>query len=426
MAVRRNSTEATVKKVAMTSDIKVGEPLEPEKVIEYDCPNVEITDQKEAFGYVLKISGYEWTIEDYFKEKNLDIWTNANWESLVMDRGWRVYKNLIRDFLQEHYVWQYAYLKKWDSELYWRVQLRPYDSLMKSPYGVIHMPLMTVDNVPIFFPMNKLLTREQVSTYELYNWKQEDFDRVELEKKIMADLITYSQLWVKNITNAKDIFDRIQKECEKIWTVSGLRFDNWILNIRFDWRMLVDSSWTYWPLAAPPFTIMVDFRNKEISWDWEHPHNLHPDLCLGWELTRLKDKCFKDRDIYWLAMWLVQFWNQWTSTDAGHTSRDVPHCVLRYLQTIPADTCINEWALPVSLASIVQSLAEMWQQSYFLNVGSTARRMFINRLEEESFVLELKEKIGHDNLKELFSCAYVWGVDDNPEKYEAMCTKYLS
>jgi hypothetical protein len=49
MAQRRNSTEAVVKKTALETNIKVGEPLEPEKVIEYECPDKEITDPIEAF-----------------------------------------------------------------------------------------------------------------------------------------------------------------------------------------------------------------------------------------------------------------------------------------------------------------------------------------------------------------------------------------
>ena len=65
---------------------------------------------------------------------------------------------------------------------------------MNTPYGKVLCPLMTVESVPAFFPVSKLLSREQVQTYELYNNKTEDFDKREMEKKIMSDLIAYSQI----------------------------------------------------------------------------------------------------------------------------------------------------------------------------------------------------------------------------------------
>lgn len=65
---------------------------------------------------------------------------------------------------------------------------------MNTPYGKVLCPLITVESVPVFFPMDKLLSGSQVATYELYNNKKEDFDKREMEKKIMSDLIAYSQI----------------------------------------------------------------------------------------------------------------------------------------------------------------------------------------------------------------------------------------
>lgn len=419
MAQRRNSTEAVVKKTALETNIKVGEPLEPEKVIEYECPDKEITDPIEAFWYVLQIAGDWRSTEEYFKEKGLAVWTNKEWNTLVMTSSWRICNNIIREYLEDNYLWQWAYLKKWDRELYWRVDMRPYDSLMKSPYWKIHMPLITVNSVPVFFPKNKLLTREQVNTYELYNWKSEDFDKSELEKKIMADLIRYSQLWVKEVKDAKAIFDRIQKECEKIWTVKRLTFNDWMFVIEFDWRLAVDSSWHYKPMVLPPFKIKIDFRQKTVSWEWEHPHNLHPDLCMWWELTRLKDRCFKERDIGWLVLWLVQFWNQWTSTDAWWTDRCASYCLQHWL----LDTSIDKdyiMDLPVRLSDIIYTLDDTGNEDFFLQ-KNTSRQWFTEMLDNEWFVKELLEKISKDSVLRIFSVAY----SNDSAKFEEMKEKYL-
>jgi hypothetical protein len=66
--------------------------------------------------------------------------------------------------------------------------------VLETPYGRIVMPIVCVDDTPMFFKKTGLLSQEQVETYELYNNKTEDFDRLEMEKKIMADLISYSQI----------------------------------------------------------------------------------------------------------------------------------------------------------------------------------------------------------------------------------------
>jgi hypothetical protein len=66
--------------------------------------------------------------------------------------------------------------------------------MLETPYGRIVMPIVCVDSTPMFFKKSGLLTPDQVEVYELYHNKTEDFDRLEMEKKIMADLILYSQI----------------------------------------------------------------------------------------------------------------------------------------------------------------------------------------------------------------------------------------
>jgi hypothetical protein len=53
---RKGSTEQVVKRTAMKSEIEVGEPLKPEEVADYVCPDKDITDPIEAFGYVLQMA----------------------------------------------------------------------------------------------------------------------------------------------------------------------------------------------------------------------------------------------------------------------------------------------------------------------------------------------------------------------------------
>lgn len=423
MARRRNSTEATVKRVAMTSDIKVGEPLKPEEVIEYKTPDKEIKDQIEAFDCILKMAGVNKTVKEMFTEKGWTEWTNDKGEKMVMDNSWRIARDYVRRFLEDSYWNKWAYIKKWDKELFWKVFIRPYDSFMNTPYGKVLCPLMTVESVPAFFPVSKLLSREQVQTYELYNNKTEDFDKREMEKKIMSDLIAYSQIWVKWIADCKAIFDRIQSECEKIWVVKSIKFDNGIFYIDFDWRMIVDSSGDYKPRVAPPFRLMINFKDKYIECSWEHPHNLHPDPCLWGILSQVRDKCFKSWDIYWLVMWMVQFWNQWTSTDAGGTDREPWHCLRRHLDWMSVNVEKTIMELPVTLSDMVETLTDIQNENYFLMRDS--RGWFKQKLDDEDFVNILLAKIGKAPLQNIFACAYLDWSDKDEAKYETMKAKYL-
>ena len=86
--------------------------------------------------------------------------------------------------------------------------------------------------------------------------------------------------------------------------------------------MGTDNSWDYHPMVLAPLTININFKSRSISMDWNHPHNLGWSPCLGWTLSRLKDECFREKDIYGLVVGMAQFWNSFTSRDCGHWDRD--------------------------------------------------------------------------------------------------------
>lgn len=422
---RKGSTEQVVKRTAMKSEIEVGEPLEPEEVADYVCPDKEITDPIEAFGYVLQMAWEGKTAEEWFEEHNIHKWTNEKGESMLMDWSWYKVDNLIRNYINHEY-WnaRRAYVKKDWKEIYWRVSIKPYDSMLETPYGRIVMPIVCVDSTPMFFKKSGLLTPDQVEVYELYHNKTEDFDRLEMEKKIMADLILYSQIWTKTIEQSKDVFDRIKKECDKLGCIDSISFREWIFTINFGWRMITDSSGAIPQMVAPPFTMTIDFRNKRIECSWEHPHNLHPQPCLGWELTRIKDKCFKERDLYWLVMWMLEFGLQWTSTDAGNTDRDASYCLTRHLEQNLRCTKDNVMAIPIPFEEIMRTVCRQ-TPDFFLQMWSS-RQWFTEMLDDENFVNSLLSVSDKDKLRVIFSTAYRSGEDRNEEKYNAMVEKYLS
>ena len=422
---RKGSTEQVVKRTAMKSEIEVGEPLEPEEVADYVCPDKEITDPVEAFGYVLQMAWEDKSVEEWLEEHNIHKWTNEKGETMLMDWSWYKIDNLIRNYINHEY-WnaRRAYVKKDWKEIYWRVSIKPYDSMLETPYGRIVMPIVCVDSTPMFFKKSGLLSPEQVETYELYHNKTEDYDRLEMEKKIMADLILYSQIWTKSIEESKDVFNRIEEECNKLWCIDHISFRDWIFSIDFGWRMMTDSSGAIPQMVAPPFRMDIDIRNRRISCEWEHPHNLHPNPCLGWELTRIKDKCFKERDLYWLVMWMIEFGLQWTSTDAGWGERDASHCLARYLENEIRCSKENIMRIPIPFIEIMRTLCRV-SPTFFLQLWSS-RQWFKEMLDDENFVRELLSISNNNTLRNIFTTAYLNSEDRNEEKYNAMVEKYLS
>lgn len=420
--IKPDSTEATVKKVALETDIEVKEPLKPNEVANYDCPDKDITSQREVFDCILKMSEYDWTVEDYFERNEFKSWEDWDWNVIITDKRGDIVRDIVMDYLMENYNWKYAYLNNNWRELYWRVQVDRYNSICKTPYWRVEMPMLTVWGVPVFFPTKWLLNEEQRYVYEMYNNKTEDFDRMELERRIVWDLIRYSQLGTKTVEDCKAIVDRIVNECKNVWTITKVGFRDFVFRIDFGWRLVTDTDKQYWYRVLPPFTIKIDFVNHTIECEWEHPHNLHPRPCLWGTMTDLRDRCFRDRDLYWLVMGMVEFWNAWTSSDAGNTSREPGCCCINWINDRGFDWVIailNEWI--IKFVDLWDTISDT-NGKYFLRHTDRRKSYFLEQLENEELVREMIQRRGEEFMKDIFVSAY----SDNEEKKNEMFAKYFT
>lgn len=351
-------TEATVskKKVEMKADLKAGEPLKPKELVDWKKSDKVITDAMETVKVILELSDIKDEPEDWFKQQWYDIATKSDGTKFLLAGDWMwVDTDIVRRTIQILYWGKYAYLKKGDFELYWQVDVKRFVRQLDTPLGSISIPIITVNDVPVFFNSKWCLTEWERSTYELYNNKEYDYDKMELEKKIMADLILYAQSWTKSMDESKTIFDRIQKECENMWVLKNIKFADWVFTLNFDWRMWTDTAHNQPGMVFPPFTITIDFVRKNLWLRGWHPHRWQWGFCLGWELTKIKDRCFKEKDIYWLVMGMIQFGVEWNSNDVWHWDRHPWNCIIKtYNDGFSWD--IND--LPVSIADILLTVID--------------------------------------------------------------------
>ena len=421
--IKPDDTEAVVKKVALETDIEVGEPLQPKEVVEYDCPDKDITSQQEVFDCILKMSGDNRTVEQYLTENEYKTWEDKDWNVILTDRRGDIVRDIVMDNLMENYNWKWAYLKKGYRELFGRVSVDNYNSICKTPYWRVEMPMLCVDNVPVFFNKDYILTEEQRNIYRLYNQKTEDFDRMELERKIIWDLIRYSQLGTKTMQDCKDIIERVIKDCEAVGTVRKVSFKNMVFVIEFDWRMVTDTDKSFRPRLLPPFQIRIDFVNNNIQCNWEHPHNLHPNPCLWGTLTGIRDKCFRDRDMHWLVMAMVEFGNAWTSSDAAHTAREPAQCLMRYYWDNLSAEELKEMFENKDIPFV-----EFWDTvadsnpKWFVRGSWPLKDLFIDQLDIEDNVKAMIERRWEDCVKDIFVSTY-WSDSD---KYREMVEKYFN
>ena len=427
--IRAGSTEATVSSTTeMASDISVSDPINPKELIDYEIVDKEITDEKEAFDIILKLSGYEWSVEEYLKEKGYKNYKAEDWTSILLDRNYYKVNNVISDYLVQNYEWKWAYIKVKGHTVYWQVRVRQHKSMLNTPYGKIEVPLLSVNDIPMMFPIKYLLTPEERETYELYNDRPRSYDQMELEKKIISDLILYSQQWPKkDMEDVKELFEKIKRECETIWTITKISFRNQIFRLEFWWRYLTDTDGRIEPQVAPPFSLDINFRDKTITCSGRHPHNLHPDPCLGWVLTDLRDKCFASKDIYGLVMGMVEFGNSWTSSDAANWDRDTS-ALLREEIRRGNYNWTSLKAVWIPLIDIYKTAMRTGSYDFFLGYENL-RDWFINEFDNEEFVNQIKdalyEKYGtNDNFNSLLRAMYIDYKHDNG-LYEQMKTKYL-
>lgn len=395
---KADGTEATLTKhsVEMESDIKEWKPLEPKELVDWEPGEKEITDPRETVAVLLKLSNYEQTPEEWFAENWYEVLKNKDWEvRLFCVNSWGIDTDPVKRCIQILYGNKYAYLKKWEFELYWPVDIKRYVRKLATPYGYITIPIITVDNTAVLFDSHWCLTDGEKSTYELYNNKTYDYDAMELEKKIMSDLILYSTLGQKDMDQSKGIFDKIKKECENTGVLRKITFKDGLFVLDFDWRIWFDTAKQEKPMVFPPFTIKIDFARKNLSLSWWHPHRWQGGFCLGGELTKIRDRCFKEKDIYGLVMWMVQFWQEWNSSDVGHWDRHPWRCIIN---------AWNDWTfsgiddLPVSKAEIIFTVMEA-SITYVLDNNWLSNPLKELLMENEWFRKQFKERVSLGNRK---------------------------
>lgn len=393
---KADGTEATLTKhtVEMASDIKEWKPLEPKELVDREPGEKEITDPRETVSVLLKLSNYKEDPEDWFSSQWYDVLKKKDGSVFLYSRDiWSVETDIVKRCMQILYWGKYAYLKKWEFELYWPVDIKRYVRKLATPYGYITIPIITVDNTAVLFDSHWCLSEWERATYELYNNKTYDYDKMELEKKIMGDLILYSTLWTKDMEQSRSVFDKIKKECENTGVLRKITFKDWVFTLDFDWRIWFDTANHERPMVFPPFTVKIDFVRKSLWLSGWHPHRWQGGFCLGWELTKIRDRCFRDKDIYGLVMWMVQFWQEWNSSDVGHWDRHPWRCIMN---------AWNDWAfssidnLPVSKAEILFTVMEA-SITYVLDNTWLSQPLKDLLLESEWFRKQFKERVSHSN-----------------------------
>lgn len=413
---RADSTEAVLKKEViakpeMKSDIAAWQPLTPKDVIDYEETGLEINDPIEALGVLLKVNEVEESAEEWLKKQWIKIYSWEDWEKIFIDSNWLVIKDIIRWTVNQKYWGKTVFLKKGDFEIYWDIVVRPFNQMLSTRYGRISCPLTTVNWTAVLCKWDNCLTQKQKETYELYNNKEAEYSRMDLEKKIMGDLIAYAQLWVKPIEETKSLFDKIEQECKRVGSIKKIEFKNQVFKIHFDWRYVTDSAWNVEPLVLPPFTLIIDFAHKTLSWEWYHPHRMGwGNLCLWWELTKIKDVCFQDKDIYGLVMAMVQFWNTWNSSDVGATWERHPwYQIINYLR----NNHVNIEEIPIAFIDIYRTVSKI-SSTWFIDGDYST--FFRQQLRNKDFVEAISKFLKKNSLSNVIYWSLSQGWDDEDKE----------
>lgn len=388
---KKNSTEATVEKVELKTELDWLKPIEPKDVIDYTVDETAepIKDQLEVLKILLKLNDYKGWVNKFLQGKKYQVLTDGDGKNYFF-REWRLVNDIVYDIVNLMYGWKSAYVKRWDYVLYGDIEVRPYKIVVCTKYGNIELPALTVDGTTIYFKWNDCLSRDEMEAYKMYNQKTEDYNKLELEKKIMADLISYTQLGTKSIEDCGELVSRIKSSLESLGTVEYCGWKNGVMELKFPMRMGTDNDGEYHPMVLAPLTIWIDFRNRNIRMDGEHPHNLWGSPCLWWALSRLKDECFREKDIYGLVIGMAQFWNSFTSTDCGHWDRDPSKKLIRYLSNFSFDTILSWDKVP--FVEIFRTVA-----FYDINWFTYRYPEFVEKCKDFEFVKPLLSVLSPEN-----------------------------
>lgn len=383
-------------------EVKVTQPTETELVVElpekptpyelqYEVPDKVITDTLEKVDCILEMNGLT---KDYLKQIQLEVLTLEDWTKKYLHFNSVVTEN---EFIYKLMYSLYprnkkAYLVVNGQELYGQINLLDIPTECKTPYGRMEIPTVCVDNTAVLFPASKVLTDNEVSAYE----NNRNFNKLNvdiLEREIMGKLLDYVRNKDLTVEESKTLWKTIEDYCKTVSGLKSVKFIDWILSLTYGWRFITDIDNRIGQIIAPPFKINIDFNSKTLNGESYHPHNLRPNLCLGWYLTQLKDRCFQSKDIYWLVVGMAQFWNQWTTSDAMGTDRDARECCLRYLDNSSSWELFNdlpkEYVLDIVKAIYSKKNSLTWVNDWYIKTrfADIIKPMF----RDKEFVKALQE-----------------------------------
>lgn len=397
--MRRDGEQVATKPVEIES-VSL-EEVKPKEIEDFECPDITITDEVEKIGVLLKLN---WIEEEPLKWLKDTRWigkiTNATWDDVYyIEQSQVIIPDIIRWLFEQLYYNHYAYLKKWPMLICWPCELQgEWEIEYETPYGKMELPILSVEWKILLFPRKFLMTDDEKNVFELSKINQDSFDdRWELEKEIISKIIAYTTSEKKSLSNIKETFDKIKEESEKIWGVERIVFTWSDLKIHFNPRMIVDSQGKYPNWVAPSFAIRVNVLDRTIEWEWLHPHLMtNWSLCMWWELTALRDRCFKNKDIYGLVMWLIQFWNTWNSRDAAWDSRrNLGSQLITAFnqQTDNANTKV-QYAIDLNVKYWI-SFSDIFLTTCFsdyLKLFDTIRSYFLEQLQREESLRDLYDR----------------------------------
>ena len=335
-----------------------------------------------VFEKLVELSGIEQTPDQVISDLWFEKMTNSQWEL----KFWNEWNNelidrfgLCQKFLSRNYHRRWAYVKVGDREIYWMCQVSSRRFHMKTPEWILTMPATYIQNQQtgessyVFFPIKALLSEGEQALFELYRTSipvASSNQRAVLEQEIMTRLEKLSILKDEKptILDTNSQFLKIEQMCKDSWTIKKLSIQDWKLVLDFDWRVVIDTDWEIDWMVLPPFQLLIDLRNYTVRWNrCYHPHIMGDySLCMGWKLTDLVSDCIAKRDLTTLVGWMIDFWNSWTSSDAGDSDRHPAECIVSYY----TNNGVSSWNdLPVSKEAIDNTLYDRWLERSELGSG---------------------------------------------------------
>ena len=341
--MRENGTQQRVRtRTQFESNLPKGWQVEPVPVMVEQNDRI-VDDPYDVFKALVELSGIGKTPEQLLRELDIQKLTDDEWNvKWFANRtmSWLEWIDLAYRFLVAYYDNHYAFIKMGDREIYGqcRVENRGHYKMPTRLWTLV-MPYVYIrtsnENVECFFPIKALLTWNEQGLFSMYRqcWALVN-ERDQLEKQILADLVKLSTVKApQTVIESNKVFADIEQVCQNAWTIKSITIVDNRLYLHFDWRIATDNDGQENWYALPPFELSIDLNNGTVRWNNEyHPHIMSDlSLCMGWTLRDLAQQCVRNKDLYTLVCWMIQFGNSWTSTDVSGWSRHPSNCVKRWI-----------------------------------------------------------------------------------------------